>query len=315
MRPRASVVVPTRGGAERLPALFEALQRQTLPDFEVVPVVDGDVDGSERVVRQWADSGALRIEAVVLPENQGRAGALNAGLRVAQGDVLIRCDDDLLPGPEFVAGHVRRHEQSREPVGVVGPCRNVLPDTAFARAYGHAASQRALAATVAAPADRAWRLWGGNVSVDRRTARRTGPYDERYRGYGWEDVDYGYRLHTAGIPVVVAPELTTVHRMAATTTQLRCLRALHAGAARRRFRQLHGRTGPDTGPRRASPWQVLVHVTARLVTERTLAVVCPGVDAVLDHLPPWVAEKTVALLVEASDAAGARSPRRAGSRF
>ena len=313
MSPAASVVVPTRGGARRLPVLLAALEQQSTRDFEVVLVVDGDIDGSEEVIRSWAARGTLRLEPVVLPENVGRAGALNAGIRAARGRVLIRCDDDLVPGPEFVAGHVRRHEGHT--VAVVGPCHNVLPDTAFARSYGNAASERSLRGARDCPPERAWRLWGGNVSVTSDTARSIGPYDERYRGYGWEDVDYGFRLHSAGIPVLVAPELTTEHRMGATTTRSRTVRALHAGAARRRFREIHGPLAEPADGGRLTPWRVSVLVTAKLVTERTLAVVCPALDAVSDRLPPWAAEKAVALLVEAADAAGARHPRRAGSRF
>ena len=313
MTPRASVVVPTRGGAQRLPRLLAALERQRGVEFEVVPVLDGDVDGSERVVADWAARGVLTLRPVVLPENVGRAGALNAGLRHASGDILIRCDDDLDPHDGFVAGHVRRHDEARGPVGVVGPCRNVLPDTAFARAYGHAAAERSLAATLGCPQDRTWRLWGGNVSVAAATARRTGGYDERYRGYGWEDVDYGFRLHRSGIPVIVAPELTVDHLMGATTTRLRTLRALHAGAARERFREIHGQDANPSDQQERSAWRTLTGLTAKLVTERTLSVACPAVDAVSDHLPPWVAEKTVALLVEAADRAGTRHPRRAAS--
>ena len=156
--PRASVVVPTRGGAQRLPRLLAALERQHGPEFEVVPVLDGDVDGSERVVAQWAARGVLTLRPVVLSENVGRAGALNRGLHHARGDVLIRCDDDLAPDEEFVAGHVRRHDEATEPVGVVGPCHNVLPDSAFARAYGRAASERSLAGARSCPSERAWRL-------------------------------------------------------------------------------------------------------------------------------------------------------------
>ncbi|MDO4919672.1 glycosyltransferase family 2 protein [Kocuria sp.] len=314
MTPRASVVVPTRGGAHRLPVLLAALERQRGADFEVVPVVDGDVDGSEAVIAAWSGRGVLTLRPVVLPENAGRAGALNAGLRHAAGDVLIRCDDDLDPGPDFVAGHVRRHDAAPGPVGVVGPCRNVLPDTAFARSYGNAAARRSLAAVRQTPPEDAWRLWGGNVSVSAGTARALGGYDERYRGYGWEDVDYGFRLHQAGIPVLVAPELIVDHLMGATTTLLRARRALHAGAARRRFGEFHG-SAAAAAPSERSAWRVLVGLTAKLVTEQTLRLVCPAVDAVSDHLPPWVAEKTVALLVEAADAAGTRHPRRAGAAF
>ena len=39
--PAASVIVPTRGGAARLPVLLTALCRQDDQDFEVIVVIDG----------------------------------------------------------------------------------------------------------------------------------------------------------------------------------------------------------------------------------------------------------------------------------
>ena len=49
--PAVSVVVPTRGGARRLPVLLEALAGQVLDEpWEVVVVLDGDVDGSRQLI-------------------------------------------------------------------------------------------------------------------------------------------------------------------------------------------------------------------------------------------------------------------------
>ena len=55
LAPEASVIVPSRGGAQRLPRLIGALATQEdAPPFEVHVVVDGDVDGSEAVLAQSA---------------------------------------------------------------------------------------------------------------------------------------------------------------------------------------------------------------------------------------------------------------------
>ena len=89
----ASIVVPSRGGAGRLPALFESLRRQTTQDVEMIVVLDEVIDDSESVVRAAGDE--LPIRPIVFPENRGRAAALNAGFLDSKGEVLIRADDDL----------------------------------------------------------------------------------------------------------------------------------------------------------------------------------------------------------------------------
>lgn len=315
-RRAASVVVPTRGGAARLPVLLAALAAQDTHDFEVVVVIDGDVDGSEPLVREWGDR--LDVRPVVFTQNRGRSAALNAGALRARGRVLIRCDDDLEPRPDFVSGHVSRHEGTAS--GVVGLTTNAFPDTPYARAYGRKANARTLAAALALPSHRTWRLWSANVSVPADIHARIGGYDERYRRYGWEDVDYGYRLHRAGLPVVVAPELVAVHHGASTTTAARALRALHSGAARETFAEAHGPDAvraldgeSDAG--QPGPWERLVGAASSVATERTLRVYGRAVDAAIPRLPERLGEKLVALAVEAGGLAGLRYPNRARATF
>lgn len=302
--PTVSLVVPTRGGRQRLPLLLDSLRAQTDPDFEVVVVVDGDVDDTASLLEQTTD---LPLQHVVFPQNRGRVHALNEGFEHARGEVLVRCDDDLVPSPSYVADHRRPHEQAS--VGVIGIYRNVRPDNAYARAYGHAADRDLLLLAETLRHD-AWRLWAGNVSVSRDTWERVGRYDPAFRHYGWEDVDWGYRLHRLGLPIHIRAELTTEHRIAATTTDGRAVRALHSGAARRRFDAIHPDSGLDpVPPARPGTWDRLVDAVARRADERRLIAWGRLLDSRLDALPRPVARKSVALLVEAAFLAGYRDPR------
>ncbi len=300
MTPRVSVVVPSRGGADRLPLLLGCMEKQTLQDYEVVVVLDGDLDGSESVVDSWADR--LAVRTVVFPENRGRPAALNAGHEAARGDVLVRCDDDLTPKPDYLQVHAEAH--TARPVGVVGLCRNVYPESTYARIYGRPAYGRFRASAYAAVPESRWRYWGGNVSVDRETWERVGPYDEGFRGYGFEDVDWGYRAHVSGVPLEIVPELETDHHIAATTTAGRGVRAYYSGSASHRFEHKHGLTMHRRSNR--SPWGLAVAGTARVLTEDSVASLGRAVDRVADKLPVAVATKAVALLVEAGSAAGHR---------
>jgi glycosyltransferase involved in cell wall biosynthesis len=300
MTPAVSVIVPSRGGAARLPVLLACLEEQSHRDWEVVVVLDGDIDGSETVLARWTDR--VPVRTVVFPENRGRPAALNAGHEAARGDVLVRCDDDLAPGRNYVEDHAKAHAAGT--VGVVGLCCNLYPETTYARVYGRPAYGRFRAGAYSAAPEVRWRYWGGNVSVDRDTWRLVGPYDEAYRGYGFEDVDWGYRAHVSGVPITILPELETDHHVAATTTAGRSVRAYYAGSASRRFELKHGVTLHGALPR--TPWGLAVTGTARLLTEASVAWLGRFVDRVADRLPPAVATKAVALLVEAGSAAGHR---------
>jgi GT2 family glycosyltransferase len=300
---RASIVVPSRGGATRLPVMFESLRRQTEQDVEMIVVLDGDIDDSESVVR--AAGAELPVRPIVFPENRGRAAALNAGFFDAAGDVLIRADDDLELEPDFVEHHVRLHAEAER--GVVAMCVDVFPDSPYARAYGIAADERIRAAAFATPPERTWQWWSGNVSSTRDDFHRVGGYDEDFRAYGWEDVEWGYRLHLLGRPVLIAPDFETLHHGPVTTTQERAMRALDSGAARKRFLDKHG---PDALPGDRpghGPWDRLVDLTSRGLDAGRVERAGGFLDRHLDRLPRWAAEKSVALLVQAASKRGIRA--------
>ena len=302
---KASIVIPSRGGAERLPRLLTALAAQTHHDWEAIVVIDGDIDNSAAVVAQYSH---LPVRSIAFPANRGRVSALNAGFAVATGEVLIRCDDDFEPTPGHVAAHVEPHEE--RVCGVVGLPVNVAPPSAYMRTYGFDADRRGHAAASAMEPDMRWRLWGGNVSVTRAVYDRVGGYDPRYRGYGWEDVDFGYRLHMLGVPIVIAEGAQARHHMAAVTTVIRTGRAMASGRARWTFDSIHGpgSSGPD-GPGDSSAWNRTINQLAAGLTENRSAHLAAVIDILLPMLPAPVARKVVAAVVEASSVVGYRRAR------
>ena len=304
--PSVSVVVPTRGGASRLPALLGALSHQDLVDWEAIIVVDGDIDGSSDIVDLVGDR---RVRRVTFETNHGRSAALNAGFNEARGRVLVRCDDDLVPRADYLSRHVAHHAEHE--VGVIGLYRNVYPETHYARVYGRGWDQRFRQEAYAAPSDEAWRYWAGNVSVTRDTWHRVGPYDTAFRAYGWEDVDWGYRLRLSGTPIVLDPDLETEHRIAATTTAMRLHRAYYSGAARSRFEQKHATSIGSTVP--ASTWERFVATLACGLDERRAERLGALIDTSSRVLPDRAANKAVALAIDAAARAGHQRGSTAGA--
>lgn len=310
----ASVITPSRGGRDRLPQLVAALAaQQDAPEFELIVVLDGDVDRSEQTLEQLAQQHSrLRLRWVVFPENRGRVSALNSGAEASLGRILIRCDDDMVPGAHYIRDHVRAHDPG--PRGVIGLPRNVLPSTPYQRVYGDFADARHAADAYRLPADEQWRHWAGNVSVPREIHDELGGYDPDYRRYGWEDVDFGYRLHQAGYPVVIEPKLETAHHAAAVSTASRARRALYSGASRAIFIQKHG-DAPLGGDRPPSGlWGWAVRAVATGSTSRTVQG-WSVLDRVVDRLPGSLGRRVVSLAVEGAAEAGRSRPDRARENF
>jgi GT2 family glycosyltransferase len=74
-----------------------SVRRQSIPSFEIVLVVDHNVQLLERVRKHLTD--------VVVAENsepQGLSGARNSGLKVAQGTLIAFLDDDAIAEPDWL---------------------------------------------------------------------------------------------------------------------------------------------------------------------------------------------------------------------
>lgn len=300
----ASVVVPSHRGADRLPQLLDSLaaQQDGTPSFEVIVIVDGIDDGSVALLENEV---RLDLRTVLFPENRGRVAALNAGFEAARGHVLIRCDDDLVVPPDYISAHVEAHA-SRGPVGVVGPTRDIHPSSAYARAYGEDAARRSLTHVLSRPQSERWRLWAASCSITRETWESIGAYDDRYQGYGWEDVDYGYRLHAAGLPIEVVEAATAEHHGPARTACDRAVKAFEAGGARATFRRLHPEAPIEAPAAGNGLWGATVRLTASSMrSRRAVERQAQWVDRLLPLVPTSVGRKFVALAVEGAGLAGA----------
>lgn len=96
MAPLLSVIVPTYGVGEYLPACLDSILASTLEDLEVIVVDDGSPDESGEIADDYA-----RVDPRVKPihkENGGVGAARNTGVAAATGKYIAFADpDDLVP--------------------------------------------------------------------------------------------------------------------------------------------------------------------------------------------------------------------------
>lgn len=303
----ASVIVPSYRGAHRLPALLEALTVQRFDEaWEVLIALDGESRGSRDVIDRFSERLPARIHASQEP--RGLCATLNEAYRMARGEILIRCDDDLTPGPDMVSRHVQLHRQHAEPVGVIGLTRDVFDSTPYARAYGEPANARQRHAGYERGPDHAWMHWAAHNSVSRTSWDLVGGFDSRFV-YG-QDSELGLRLHTAGVRIIVDRQLEIEHRGPAHNAQSRVPRAFISGASRRLFNEVH----PDFRHEVTPPASVRDRVWSGVVRGISLRWRHPNdtrsFGRLLDSLPTWLPDsfrgKLIALGVEAAGYAGLR---------
>jgi glycosyltransferase involved in cell wall biosynthesis len=119
---RITIVTPTFQRADTLPRLYESLAAQSFGDFGWLVVDDGSSDGTERLVRSWAEAAPFSIE-YIWQENQGKHAAVNRGVERAGGEFCALMDSDDWYAPDALRRMVECWEDI--PAGRRGEFANV----------------------------------------------------------------------------------------------------------------------------------------------------------------------------------------------
>jgi glycosyltransferase involved in cell wall biosynthesis len=98
--PVISIVVATLNRKVALARFLEALRRLPIvPKWELVIADNGSIDGSADLL----DAAARNFPLTRIYEPQrGKSRALNAAVSVAKGDLLVFCDDDVVPSRNWL---------------------------------------------------------------------------------------------------------------------------------------------------------------------------------------------------------------------
>ena len=192
---------------------MELLNHQTYKGtLELIVTVDGSTDGTQDMLRnegiRFFDTGNTGTNTV--------ARSRNLGLKAARGDMVIMQDEDCLPHPQMVEKYVNNFSFGEVQLGYKAMDEDYL--------------KRSLPVPVESGGDMAiwWKNWQENkfrhfetgscaMSLEAaRTQAKDGSsgFDERFEGYGWEDIEYGRRLLEAGYRIVFNTEAVCCHKKA-----------------------------------------------------------------------------------------------------
>jgi cellulose synthase/poly-beta-1,6-N-acetylglucosamine synthase-like glycosyltransferase/peptidoglycan/xylan/chitin deacetylase (PgdA/CDA1 family)/spore germination protein YaaH len=105
-KPSVSIIVPAYKEERVIVGTIESLLASDYEDFEIIIVDDGSPDKTSEIVRErFSDEPRVRL---FTKENEGKAEALNYGLRHATGEIIIALDADTLFSPETVGALAHR---------------------------------------------------------------------------------------------------------------------------------------------------------------------------------------------------------------
>jgi succinoglycan biosynthesis protein ExoA len=210
-----AVVVPCRNEARTLPALLDAIERQTRRPHEIIIVDDRSTDGTPAAVEAWRRARPGRSVRVMAGEGRGAGPAMNRGIEAATADVIVRLDGHCRPDPRYI--ELSLETLARHGAGISGGVWQIEPGA-------NTLAARGIACVLSHPlgsggADYRHAQAGGDArDVDtvpfgtfpRALWSELGGFDERLLRN--QDYDFNYRARLAGHRVVLNPAIVSVYR-------------------------------------------------------------------------------------------------------
>ncbi len=233
--PRVSVIVPAWNEEVGLVKTVKSILKSTYRNMEIVVVNDGSTDSSDKLMREFIlgyeeqnKDNKDKIDILYrYKENAGKGRALNDGIKMSHGDIIISIDADCVLAPDTVQNFVRHFENKKVMAAVgnvkIGNRKTLLETLQYLEFLFSFYFKKAdsILNTIY--------IIGGAAGAFRREVF------EKIGLYSWanitEDIDLSVRIQKAGMRIVYAAD-ALVFTEAATTFK---------GLAAQRLRWKRGR--------------------------------------------------------------------------
>ncbi len=197
MLPQISVIIPASGRLTLVQTL-SSLEKQTVHSdhFEAIVVFDGNPGPELGKLEPAKYPYALSIFS---QPRSGVAAARNRGAREARGSLLLFLDDDLQVKPDLLELHLNSHQETPPlTLGFGGVAVDPSSPNVFLRHWTEKRRKEFLEKCEKGLDTSPSYFSGGNFSVAKDSFWKQGGFDESFRGYGWEETDFGVRWKEAG---------------------------------------------------------------------------------------------------------------------
>jgi glycosyltransferase involved in cell wall biosynthesis len=216
---RCDVIIPTYNSSTVLPLSLPALLSQAIPNgwqLHLIISDDGSSDHTPALARKIITNNSSQLSGFKILTNRhgGSAAARNHALSCAQGDVIFFLGADIIMRPRVLLQHLNHH--TRFPAHNIAVLGMVVWDprlrpSPFMEWLVHGGPQNDFDSTLGhEQVDPRSYFFGSHLSI-KRSFIHTARFDERFKEYGWEDLEFGHRLARKGLKLYVLPQAICHH--------------------------------------------------------------------------------------------------------
>jgi len=204
---KASIIIPTYNRKDILSKCLAALKKQTFKDFEVIIVDDGSSYNTKEIFLKEKE---LNLK-YLYQEHKQQGAARNRGVKIAKGKYVLFIGDDIIPKENWLEEHINYHSKNKNcavlglsiwhPAIKINKFMNYLAPNGPQFNYGKIKNYN----------NCGWDFfWTSNISLEKKWFDKD-IFDESFRGWGYEDLELGYRLQKKGLRIVFNPKAIAYH--------------------------------------------------------------------------------------------------------
>lgn len=206
--PLISVVIGTYNQKEVLQKVLTSLCHQTVANdlYEVIVVDSLSQDNIPEIIPHFQEKILLKY---ICCKTSGKSAARNIGIKEAQGDIILLTDADMVCDLRFIEEHISFHQRFRNCAaeGLTYNLKELKEDFKEKSNLLPYITKKINANDVLE-----WfSFLSGNLSIPKRILNAIGLFDEEFTGYGWEDLELGYRAAKMGVTIRYLPSAINYH--------------------------------------------------------------------------------------------------------
>ena len=217
--PLVSIIVANWNGGEIFKNCLKSLTRLDYPNFELIVVDNGSVDGSERYVNSIKKL-SPQYKLILNEKNLGFAKANNQGFRISAGEFILLLNNDTTLAFDLLSKLVRRMKEDQT-IGVIQPkiflmhkrgyldnAGSYLTKIGFLQHWGFNKKD----GKEFRQETEIFSAKGACLFTRREVIKKVGLFDEDFVSY-FEESDFCWRVWLAGYRIIFYPQTSIRHKL------------------------------------------------------------------------------------------------------